>query len=114
MLLTPSATTPKFEGSRAATSFERHTCSRKKERYKSARIEDAMRRQINEENGRGMTSMTEEEIETERKDIVERFGTGVGDLLKTVEEAMERRLQGQLQGFSPFESLSLVMHGIIL
>ncbi|EGO23523.1 hypothetical protein SERLADRAFT_391588 [Serpula lacrymans var. lacrymans S7.9] len=51
--------------------------------------------------------MTEEEIETERKDIVERFGTGVGDLLKTVEEAMERRLQGQLQGFSPFESLSL-------
>ncbi|EGN97918.1 hypothetical protein SERLA73DRAFT_91073 [Serpula lacrymans var. lacrymans S7.3] len=52
-----------------------------------------MRRQISEENERRMASMTEEEIDQERKDIVERFGNGVGDLLKKVKEARERRPQ---------------------
>ncbi|EGN97925.1 hypothetical protein SERLA73DRAFT_138110 [Serpula lacrymans var. lacrymans S7.3] len=43
-----------------------------------------MRRHVSEENGRGIASMTGEEIEQERKDIVEQFGTGVGDMSRTL------------------------------
>jgi hypothetical protein len=53
---------------------------------------DAMRRQISEENEMKVERMTEEERDQERREIIEQFGVGIGDLLKKAREARERRL----------------------
>ena len=53
---------------------------------------DDLRRQISEENEKRVESMTEEERDQERREIIEQFGGGVGDLLKKAREARQRRL----------------------
>lgn len=53
---------------------------------------DDLRRQISEENERKVENMTELERDQERREIIEQFGTGVGDLLKKARGARERRL----------------------
>ncbi|RDB14682.1 RNA polymerase II-associated protein rba50 [Hypsizygus marmoreus] len=52
---------------------------------------DDWRDQISRENEIRVESMTEEEREQERREIVERFGTGVGDLLKKVRDARAKQ-----------------------
>jgi hypothetical protein len=49
------------------------------------------RRQISEENEKRIEDMPEEEREQEKKEILERFGTNVGDILRKAREARERR-----------------------
>lgn len=56
---------------------------------------DDWRRQISEENEKKVDSMTEEQREEERKEILERFGAGIGDLLKKAREARERQMQNK-------------------
>jgi hypothetical protein len=51
---------------------------------------DEWRKQIGRENQERVEGMTEEEREEERKEIVARFGAGVGDLLKRVQQARDR------------------------
>ncbi|KAG6817425.1 hypothetical protein H0H92_002953, partial [Tricholoma furcatifolium] len=41
--------------------------------------------------------MTEEEREEERQEILDRFGAGVGDLLKRVRMAREKQVQEKLR-----------------
>ncbi|EPQ54872.1 hypothetical protein GLOTRDRAFT_121828 [Gloeophyllum trabeum ATCC 11539] len=53
--------------------------------------EEDWRRQVSEENQRRVESMSEEELEQERREILERFGAGVGDILRKVKEAREKR-----------------------
>jgi RNA polymerase II-associated protein 1 len=52
---------------------------------------DDWRNQISEENQRRVEEMSEEERERERQEIMEKFGPGVGDILKRVREARERQ-----------------------
>lgn len=54
---------------------------------------DDWRRQISVENEKLVDQMTEEEREQERREIVERFGGNVGDVLKKAREARERKNQ---------------------
>lgn len=51
------------------------------------------RQQVSAENERRVANMTEEEREEERKEIMERFGAGVGDILRRAREARERETQ---------------------
>jgi hypothetical protein len=51
---------------------------------------DEWRKQISRENQERVEGMTEEEREEERKEILARFGAGVGDLLKRVQQARDR------------------------
>ncbi|KDQ62123.1 hypothetical protein JAAARDRAFT_30030 [Jaapia argillacea MUCL 33604] len=53
--------------------------------------EEDWRRQIDEENKKRVESMTDEEREQERQDILEKFGSGVGDILRKAREARERK-----------------------
>lgn len=55
---------------------------------------DEWRNQINRENEQRVESMTEEEREQERQEIMERFGAGVGDLLKRVRLARAKQGTG--------------------
>lgn len=50
-----------------------------------------LRRQISEENEIKVQNMTPEERDQERREIIEQFGNGVGDLLKKAKEARRRR-----------------------
>ncbi|KAG5641607.1 hypothetical protein DXG03_004644 [Asterophora parasitica] len=69
---------------------------------------DAWRDQMSRENEQRVASMTEDEREEERQEIIQRFGSGVGDLLKRVRLAREKQtkpsvsrqilVQGQAQG----------------
>lgn len=61
---------------------------------------EVWRRQIDEENRRRVEGMTEDEREEERKEILERFGPNVGDILRKAREAREtpRRKQEETQG----------------
>ena len=52
------------------------------------------RRQMEEENKRRVEAMTEEEREAEKKEILERFGPNIVDILRKAREARERP-QGQ-------------------
>ncbi|KAG6820119.1 hypothetical protein H0H93_005125 [Arthromyces matolae] len=49
------------------------------------------RNQVSRENEQRVASMTDEERERERQEILERFGAGVGDILKKVKLARERQ-----------------------
>lgn len=51
---------------------------------------DDWRRQCSDENEKKVEQMTEEEREEERREILERFGGNVGDILKKAREARER------------------------
>lgn len=52
--------------------------------------DDAIRRQISEENERRIANMSQEEREQERRDIIDQLGNGVGDLLERVRAARSR------------------------
>ncbi|KAG0695867.1 hypothetical protein DFH29DRAFT_247350 [Suillus ampliporus] len=52
--------------------------------------DDVMRLQISEENEHRVASMTEEEREQERREVVEQLGSGVSDLLQRVRAARSR------------------------
>lgn len=54
-------------------------------------FEAEMRRQIDEENTKRVEAMTEEEREEARREIIDRFGEGIGDLLKKMRQARERQ-----------------------
>ncbi|KAF5382618.1 hypothetical protein D9615_002767 [Tricholomella constricta] len=54
---------------------------------------DAWRDQMSRENEQRVASMTEEEREQERQEIIERFGSGVGTLLKRVRAARDKQAQ---------------------
>src|ERR1700691_3861611 len=45
-----------------------------------------------EENEKKLAGMTEEERDRARREIIEEFGVGIGDLLRKAQEARERRL----------------------
>ncbi|KAH9922952.1 uncharacterized protein B0H18DRAFT_1016327 [Fomitopsis serialis] len=49
------------------------------------------RRQIEEENRRRVDTMTDEEREQERREILEKFGPDVGEILRKAREARERK-----------------------
>ncbi|KZT69607.1 hypothetical protein DAEQUDRAFT_765434 [Daedalea quercina L-15889] len=49
------------------------------------------RGQVEEENRRRVETMTEEEREQERRDVLERFGPDVGDILRKARAARERK-----------------------
>jgi hypothetical protein len=51
---------------------------------------NSWREQMSAENEMRVANMTEEERETERREILERFGTGVGSVLKHARLARER------------------------
>ncbi|THH13690.1 hypothetical protein EW146_g6556 [Bondarzewia mesenterica] len=51
------------------------------------------RQQISEENERRVAAMTEQEREQERREIEERFGKGIADVLRKAREARERQLE---------------------
>ena len=51
-----------------------------------------LHRQISEENEKKLAGMTEEERDRARREIIEEFGVGIGDLLRKAQEARERRL----------------------
>jgi hypothetical protein len=51
---------------------------------------DEWRNQVSRENQERVEGMTEEEREEERREIIARFGAGVGDLLKRVQQARVR------------------------
>lgn len=53
--------------------------------------DDAIRQQISEENERRVANMTEEERETERREILEQLGSGAGILLERVRAARSRK-----------------------
>lgn len=57
---------------------------------------------MSRENEQHVEGMTEEEREEERREIMERFGTGVGDLLRRVRNARMK----QAEGTSDFDSRS--------
>ncbi|KAI0917629.1 hypothetical protein AcW1_007210 [Taiwanofungus camphoratus] len=63
----------------------------------SAVVPNDWRDQAEEENARRVEAMTEEEREQERREIFERFGSGVGDVLRRAREAREAQ-QLQLMG----------------
>ncbi|KAF8835931.1 hypothetical protein BDN67DRAFT_1015100 [Paxillus ammoniavirescens] len=52
---------------------------------------EALQRQISEENERKIASMTEEEIEKEKQEILEQLGSGTGALLSRIREARQRK-----------------------
>ncbi|KAG5352948.1 hypothetical protein C0989_011853 [Termitomyces sp. Mn162] len=52
---------------------------------------DDWKKQMSRENEARVASMTEEERERERQEILDRFGAGVGDLLKKVRLAREKQ-----------------------
>src|ERR1700710_2261482 len=52
--------------------------------------DDAIRRQISEENERRVATMSEDEREQERREIIDQLGNGVGDLLERVRAARSR------------------------
>ncbi|KAL4080602.1 hypothetical protein J3A83DRAFT_4366967 [Scleroderma citrinum] len=54
-------------------------------------VED-LQRQISEENERRISSMTPEEIEQERQEVLEQLGSNASDLLRRVQEARLRKL----------------------
>lgn len=60
---------------------------------------DDWREQISRENEQRVAHMTEEEREEERREIIERFGANVGDLLKRARLAREKQrgLQDRVQ-----------------
>ena len=58
---------------------------------------DDWREQISRENEQRVAHMTEEEREEERREILERFGENVGDLLKRARLAREKQRQGKVQ-----------------
>ncbi|KAG6866175.1 hypothetical protein C0991_007725 [Blastosporella zonata] len=59
---------------------------------------DEWRNQMSRENEQRVASMTEEERDQERQEILERFGAGVGDLLQRVKLAREKQAQGAQSG----------------
>ncbi|KAG6909274.1 hypothetical protein DXG01_001218 [Tephrocybe rancida] len=58
---------------------------------------DDWRNQMSRENNERVASMTEEEREQERQEILDRFGAGVGDLLKRVKLAREKQVKSATQ-----------------
>jgi len=54
--------------------------------------DDAMRRQISEENERRVANMSEDERQQERREILEQLGNGVGDLLERVRAARSKNM----------------------
>jgi RNA polymerase II-associated protein 1 len=60
-------------------------------RLRSSDEGDDWRRRVSEENERKIESMTEEERELEQKEILERFGANVGDILRKAREAREMK-----------------------
>ncbi|KAF8073576.1 hypothetical protein FPV67DRAFT_1778211 [Lyophyllum atratum] len=52
---------------------------------------DDWRTQMSHENEQRVAQMTEEERDQERQEILQRFGSGVGDLLKRVKQAREKQ-----------------------
>ncbi|KAF8550542.1 hypothetical protein OG21DRAFT_395863 [Imleria badia] len=52
---------------------------------------DALLRQIHEENARKIARMNEDEIEQEKRAILEQLGEGTGQLLRRVQEARRRK-----------------------
>lgn len=63
------------------------------------------RRQVEEDNVRRVASMTEEEREEERNEIMQKFGPGIGDILKKARAAREGK--DQEQEFRPMEGVPL-------
>ncbi|KAF9464201.1 hypothetical protein BDZ94DRAFT_1308216 [Collybia nuda] len=59
---------------------------------------DQWRWQMSRENEQRVEGMTEEEREEERRAIMDRFGAGVGDLLKRVKNARMKQAQGTPNG----------------
>ncbi len=57
---------------------------------------DDWRYQIEDENRRKVEDMTEEEREEDRREILERFGPGVGDTLRKAREAREAAQKGSV------------------
>lgn len=55
---------------------------------------DTLLAQISQENEQRVASMTEQERESERQEILARFGSGVGEILRKAREARERNPQG--------------------
>ncbi|ETW81831.1 hypothetical protein HETIRDRAFT_434256 [Heterobasidion irregulare TC 32-1] len=53
--------------------------------------DDDWLRQVGEENARKVASMTDAEREAEKREIEEKFGSGIGEILKRAKEAREAR-----------------------
>ena len=68
------------------------------ESQRQSQSEAEMRIQISEENQRRVDAMSPEELEQERREIIERFGSGIGDLLKRAKAARERQTAGNTSG----------------
>lgn len=72
--------------------------------WKPGQASEKWRQQVSRENERIVEGMSDEERAQERTEIMERFGAGVGDLLKRAKEAREARdtqipkTEGQEQG----------------
>ena len=58
---------------------------------------DNWRDEISEQNERVVASMTDEERRAQRREITERFGPDIGDVLRRVREQRLRQLQQQQQ-----------------
>jgi hypothetical protein len=65
---------------------------------------DEWRHQMSRENEQRVEGMTEEERKEERHEIMERFGVGVGDLLKRVREARAKQVESPSVHAQPQET----------
>ena len=59
------------------------------ERPQTSELNGSWRRQVEEENERRVENMSEAEREEERREILERFGPGIGDVLRKARAARE-------------------------
>lgn len=58
---------------------------------------------MEEENTRKVESMTEEEREEERRELLEKFGSGLGDVLRRAREAREGKGKKEEENTIPAE-----------
>ncbi len=62
------------------------------------------RGQMEEENARRIENMTEEEREQERREILEKFGTGIGGVLQRARAAREGKGKGREEVVAPIDA----------
>lgn len=73
---------------------------------------DDWRSAVEKENEARVAAMSPAEREQERQEIIEKFGTGLGDVLKRAREARLRKSQAEKTSSDQDESLCLVYHSI--
>ncbi|KAL0580108.1 hypothetical protein V5O48_001884 [Marasmius crinis-equi] len=79
------------EASKTNTSISRDAPVPRVLPHRAPQSENDWRTQISRENEAKVDGMTEEERQSEIREIMERFGAGVGDILKKAREARERK-----------------------